>query len=138
MAHGFGGHAEFFEHEDKWAAVTRQQLEALSTAAQVHSVRYDSDVNQTASQFKPMPKPTPLDNDSCDVTVVDSPQGWIYGRGQSLSEGLRITKPKGVVFLDDAIRQNEQDIAKALLTPSVCASTSMHRTRFGFRECQLR
>ena len=104
MAEDANGHAYIFEHEPKWIKVTDKQLEPFAGFASVHQVGYDSKHDVMSTQYTPIPKPAPLPNNSCDVAVVDSPQGFIYGRGQSLQEAVRLTKAGGTIFLDDANR----------------------------------
>jgi len=74
----------------------------------------------------------PLDNGICNVTVVDSSldyQGG-YHRQKAMQEGVRVTGHAGIVFLDDANRQDEQTQLKRY-----CLEYNVRKIRNGFARC---
>lgn len=125
----------FFEHEELWRNEAKSNI--TYDNVEILPIEYSSELNNWESQ-KILPKGF-LQNNTCDISVVDSPEGRIYGRGQSTLEAIRITKPGGLIYLDDAKRNvygNEVRITNEILNP-VCKNMTMINTRDGFLKCKL-
>ncbi len=126
----------FLEHEERWRNKAKSSIISADNV-EILPIEYTSRLNDWGTQ-KVLPKGT-LSSKTCDISVVDSPQGRIYGRGQSTMEALRITKPGGLIYLDDAKRSiegNEVKIINEILRP-VCSEMTILNTRDGFLRCKL-
>ena len=126
----------FLEHEDYWRNIAKTNITSGNNV-EILPIKYTSTLNDWKSQ-QILPKGT-LSSNTCDISVIDSPEGKIYGRGQSTMEALRITKPGGIIFLDDAKRSiegNEVEITNKILQP-ICSEIAILNTRNGFLRCKL-
>lgn len=127
------GSVKYLEHHTNWRKLATELLEPEKNV-EVLPIFYTSSVWRWSSQFIPL-DPTPIKAHSSDITLVDSPEGFSFGRGPAILEAYRVTKPGGYIFLDDAKRIWERFLASSLLWPY--CDCEMINTRGGFLKCKV-